>query len=61
VECSNLYIGPPAAFFPHECDANPTLKSVTLAQYAMDDILQQLARANGKGSVISNFAVDALN
>jgi hypothetical protein len=43
VECSNLYIAPPAAFFMHECDANPTLKSITVAQYAMDDVLHQIA------------------
>lgn len=35
---SNLTILPPTAFFDHHCDANPTLKSAVLAQYAMEDV-----------------------
>ena len=59
VECNNLYIAPPAAFFPHECDANPTLKSVTVAQYAMDDILRRLAGVKKTVPVLSSDPIDA--
>ena len=39
----NLYILPPSAFVDVDDDANPTLKSLVLAQYAMDDIARQVA------------------
>ena len=61
VECNNLYIAPPAAFFPHECDANPTLKSVTVAQYAMDDILRRLAGVKKTVPVLSSDTIDVPN
>ncbi len=41
MDTGNLTILPPTAFFDHHCDANPTLKSVVLAQYAMEDLAHQ--------------------
>lgn len=39
----NLYVLPPTAFVDEDDDANPTLKSLVLARYAMDDIALKLA------------------
>jgi hypothetical protein len=36
----NLTVLPPTAYFDHACSANPTLKSLTLTQYAMDHIVR---------------------
>ena len=35
----NLFVLPPTAFVDCDDDANPTLKSLVLAQYAMDAII----------------------
>lgn len=41
-DCANLYVLPPAAFVDVDDDANPTLKSLVLSQFAMEDILRRL-------------------
>lgn len=38
LQMPNLTVLPPSAYFPHECDANPTAKSLVLSQYAMEEI-----------------------
>ncbi len=42
-DTDNLYVLPPTAFVDEDDDANPTLKSLVLARYAMDDIALKLA------------------
>jgi len=44
-DAKNLFVLPPTAFVDVDDDANPTLKSRALAQYAMDAIVRDLARA----------------
>jgi hypothetical protein len=41
-EVENLYILPPTSYVDLEDDANPTLKSLVLSRYAMDDIVHAL-------------------
>lgn len=41
-DCDNLYVLPPAAYVDCDDDANPTLKSLVLSQYAMEDIVRRL-------------------
>lgn len=40
----NLFVLPPTAFVDCDDDANPTLKSLVLAQYAMDAIVRDFSR-----------------
>jgi hypothetical protein len=42
-EIDNLFVLPPTAFVDCDDDANPTLKSLILAQFAMDAILDDFA------------------
>ena len=43
-DLENLFILPPAAYVNSDDDANPTLKSVVLSQYAMEEILDFLTQ-----------------
>lgn len=44
-DIENLFILPPSAFVDVDDDANPTLKSIVLGQYAMDELI---ARTTGR-------------
>lgn len=48
--CANLTVLPPAAYFPHPCDANPTLKSLVGTQYAMESIARETLLGYGPGN-----------
>ena len=43
----NLYILPPTSYVDVDDDANPTLKSLVLAQYAMESVAQRFATTVG--------------
>jgi hypothetical protein len=47
-DIENLYVLPPSAYVDLDDDANPTLKSLVLSQYAMDDVALAMAGWQGR-------------
>jgi hypothetical protein len=58
VDVPNLIILPPTAFFDHHCDANPTLKSVVVSQYAMEDLANRF-KQEAEAAAITDPTFDA--
>lgn len=54
----NVYILPPTAYVEFDDDANPTLKSLILSQYAMDSVASRFSAAANRPKPLNNDALD---
>lgn len=53
----NLFILPPASYVNLDDDANPTLKSVVLSQYAMDEIIGRMQNCRSRTAHVASSLV----